>query len=116
MDAIEYLKEFNRMCSTCICPDCPSPVRDAHNYGTCLDFSLAQPEEAVRIVEEWSKAHPVMTNAMKFEEVFGYHPKTQAGSDMCPPRPDSWNCYATPCDACKKWWDKPYKEPEHAND
>ena len=87
MDAVEYLKERARMCRSfnLICSDCPL------FNGGCGE---SNPDEAVDIVEQWSKEHPVMTNAMKFEEVFG----------CSSPKPG----YYLP-DA---WWDEPYKEPE----
>lgn len=111
MDAVEYLKESNRMCGTCICADCPSPVRDARYYYTCLDFSLEHPEEAVRIVEEWSKNHPVMTNSMKFEEVFGKPVAADGAGNRCAPFVNV--CIHRECSACNEWWDEPYKEPKH---
>lgn len=41
--------------------------------------------DTVDIIEEWSKANPIVTNRMKFREVFGIN--------------------TIPLD----WWDKPYK-------
>lgn len=105
MDAVEYLKELRRMCDTlnddasCRC-------------GWC-EFSKAgvdctepdDPEEAVHIVEEWSKAHPIQTNTDKFKEVFGFEPCT----DM------AWAAandeYAAELHDAE-WWDAPYEAPK----
>ena len=87
MDAVEFLKERARMCKSFpdFCSGCPL-------------FSVGcgggDPDETVSAVEQWSKEHPVVTNGMKFEEVFG----------CFSPKPG----YYLP-DA---WWDEPYKEPE----
>ena len=70
MDAVKFFTEKKRMCATvmscCICP-----MVESNAYHDCTDFEDACPEEAVGIVEQWSKEHPIMTNKMKFEEVFG---------------------------------------------
>ena len=67
MDAVKFLKEGNRLCYTVDCSDCP-----LHGGSLCLnDIDNGEEEKAVAIVEKWSKEHPIMTNKMKFEEVFG---------------------------------------------
>ena len=68
MDAVKYLKERSRICRTVrICDKCP--LRDPYSTVCVVDA-----EESVRIVEEWSKAHPRQTNNDKFKEVFGKEP------------------------------------------
>ena len=70
MDAVEYIKERNRMCETSDAFRCPLQID-----GECKGCDgQRNPAEAVRIVEEWSKAHPIQTNADKFKEVFGMTP------------------------------------------
>jgi len=80
----------------------------------CKELPKCKPEKAVRIVEEWSKAHPVKTNAMKFEEVFGvkvdrylclFNGCQANGGGLV-------NGELQGCEKCKlnKWWDEPYKE------
>lgn len=68
MDAVNFIKEKNRMCdSISRCDMC-----DLHGRTTtCREFVRDYPEEAVKIVEKWGNEHPVMTNGAKFEEVFG---------------------------------------------
>lgn len=72
MDAVNFLKEKGRMCEAIHqCHKCPISS-DNNQYGlTCIIFAEKHPEEAVDIVEQWSKEHPVVTNGEKFREVFG---------------------------------------------
>lgn len=94
MDAIRFIKEKTRMCesfgTTCI--GCPMYSVGKKTKYECWMFVIIHAEQAVAIVEKWSNEHPVITNLMKFEEVFGKHvPEVQA--------PFSW-------------WDKEYKAPK----
>ena len=99
MDAVEYLEARDRMCkSYTACSLCPLHEKKEENYS-CDVFEVKHPKEYVSIVKQWSKEHPkehpVVTNAMKFEEVFGYFAPVQ-GRPYMP----------------STWWDEPYKEPE----
>ena len=77
----EYRKQLVRMwdslrdehrgeenCVGVICSDCP-----LYNNKAC---GLFYAFEALELVENWSKEHPVKTNAEKFREVFGFEPLT----------------------------------------
>lgn len=71
MDAIEYLKEKGRMTKECKieCKYCKLG-RDNNNKETwCKSFEGQYPEQAVKIVEDWSKENPIVTNKDKFYEV-----------------------------------------------
>jgi hypothetical protein len=106
MDAVEYLKERARICKSFnrFCAGCPL---------FSVGCGKGNPDEAVDIVEQWSREHPVMTNAMKFEEVFGEKPANGKGERLCPPIAfrKSKDC-SCECSECDQWWDEPYKEPE----
>lgn len=63
MDAVEFVKERNRMCSTYTpkrCEGCP-----ADNYGkdgtACIMVDKIDAERLVPIVEKWAAAHPRKT-------------------------------------------------------
>lgn len=63
MDAVKFIKERNRMCTTYTpkhCEGCP-----ADNYGgegvACIMVDKIDAERLVPIVEEWSDAHPRKT-------------------------------------------------------
>ena len=96
MDAVEFLKEKERMCKSynCICEACPFRESDQgiHHVLCAFKVDMWEPEEYVECVEEWAKEHPVMTNAKIFEEIFGYDPRP-----------------ATFDPAFVKMWDEPYR-------
>ena len=64
MDAIKFLKEETRMCA-CFdvgCDGCPLNKENVKRTVDCNTFINKNPDIAVKIVEQWSKEHPVMTN------------------------------------------------------
>lgn len=71
MDAVEFLKEKERMCSKCgMCAVCPA---DKQNNGfdmDCDSLEVKKPEELVAIVEKWSAEHPVKTRQGEFLKMF----------------------------------------------
>lgn len=53
MEAVEFLRNYDRMCSTIDkCSECP-----AVNMK-CCELSTDEPERLVAIVEKWAKEHP----------------------------------------------------------
>lgn len=95
--ALEFLKEGRRMCKSY--PDCKgcqlenSPCGFIRGIVGCSDSEVRC---AIEVVEQWSKEHPIITNEMKFKEVFG---QLKTSGPMF---------YAE-----EGWWNAPYKEPEH---
>lgn len=89
MNAVKFLKEANRMCrSSFSCEDCLLRAEKM-----CVsDIKEGEEEKVVKIVEQWSKDQPIITNLMKFEEVFG----------KCDPE----------VTASFSWWNEEYHEPE----
>ena len=64
MDAVEYVKQRDRMCDYYVnCGDCP-----AGNYEGCS--SLNEIHRMVPIVEQWAKEHPVKTRQSEFLKMF----------------------------------------------
>lgn len=69
MDAVEYLKTIKRMCELhkpiCWGEDnhtpCALRIKANAKGMSCRDYTTAFSEEAVEIVEKWSKAHPTRT-------------------------------------------------------
>ena len=112
MDAVKYLREKKRMCLNHPgCRGCPMKILE---YCNVAAFTTDEERiKAVQIVEQWAAEHHVMTNAQKFEEVFGEKPDRSNGGRMCPPIAfrKSKDCNIN-CFECKQWWDEPYKEPE----
>lgn len=79
MDAVEFLKEFGRLCAyystNTDCKECP-----LLRYDCCRD---TKNEDAVcaRIVEQWAKEHPVKTRQSEFLKQY---PDAAVGDDGYP--------------------------------
>ncbi len=96
MEAINFLKEYRRMCNSCDrCENCPLKGKD------CLSIATHRKTDSefltiTSAVEQWSKEHP-FTNKMKIREVFG----DKAIYAISSPN----------VQALKDWLDETYKEP-----
>lgn len=99
MEAIEFLEETQRMCSSYKeCTDCPlKELASFSGQPTCKSAMLNECEKAIFAVDVWSRTHPLVTNRMKIREVFG----AQAIYAISSPN----------VQAFKDWLDEPYKEP-----
>ncbi len=73
MDALIFLKEYKRMCDSYYwCTNCPiNKICLSNGLKNCREAIQKKSEETITKVEEWSREHPPMTNAKKFEEIFG---------------------------------------------
>ena len=82
MDAVEFLKQFNRMCKAYNddgCKECP-----AYKYRCGEEFD-GQEEDGVSIVEQWAKEHPAKTRQSEFLKMFPNAQKSSDGVlDICP--------------------------------
>ena len=88
------MREKARMCKQIgVCNKCPLSVSSNKANMFCDTFMRERPEEADSIIMQWSKEHPVVTNAMKFKEVFGY---------------DLQDAFVAL--GCSEWLDEEYKE------
>lgn len=107
MDAVEFLKEKERMCSKCgACSRCPDDIKNNGFYMDCEDLAIENPEEFVAIVERWSAEHPVKTRQSEFLKMFPNAQKLRKGALLvCPRLVDSeYNCNGS-CDYCRKeYW------------
>ena len=75
MDAVEYVKQHERMCDYYVnCGDCP-----AGNYEGCS--CLNEIPNMVPIVEQWAKEHPVKTRQSEFLKQW---PDAEIGDDGYP--------------------------------
>ena len=75
MDAVEYVKQRERMCDYYVnCGDCP-----ADDYGECT--SLNEIPNLVPIVEQWAKEHPVKTRQSEFLKMW---PDAEISDDGLP--------------------------------
>lgn len=105
MDAVEFLKQFNRMCKAYNddgCKECP-----AYKYRCGEEFN-EQEEDGVSIVEQWAKEHPVKTRQSEFLKMFPNAEKNNGVLNFCPQRfgyfrIDRKCCKsATECTECKR--------------
>lgn len=99
-NALEFLQETNRMCSSYKeCTDCPlKELASFAGYKACRIYMLNECEKAISAVDAWSKEHPLVTNEMKFCEVFG----DNAVNSILSLHPSD----------IKRWLAEPYKERE----
>ena len=75
MDAVEYVKQRERMCDYYVhCDDCP-----ADYYEGCS--SLAAIPKMVPIVEQWAKEHSIKTRQSEFLKMW---PDAEIGDDELP--------------------------------
>ena len=102
MDAKDFIRERNRMCRAFTCDTC------LLNETGCTITDL-NVDEMVDIVEKWSKEHPVMTNAEKFEQTFGLKIK---------PRGNYFKIVGIipQHDYIAQWLNEPYMEPGEQDD
>lgn len=66
------MSELQRLCSGRTCGSCPVGNKAFHERASyCCVWVKDHPEEAERIIMQWAAEHPIVTNGMKFREVFG---------------------------------------------
>lgn len=94
---------------TCLgvrCEDCPL-------WGICQDCShsvdVSNPYKAIEAVKNWSREHPVVTNAEKFKEVFGFD-MTICWNNEFPCNECQFCDIDGTCNSKDKFWDAEYKE------
>lgn len=64
----KVVKEKERMCDKYLCASCPLGKT---NNKYCSGWIVANPKQAESIIMGWAAEHPIKTNRMRFEEVFG---------------------------------------------
>lgn len=105
MDAVSFIKERNRMCTTYTtkrCEGCP-----ADNYGgegvACIMVDKIDAERLVPIVEKWSAAHPIKTRQSVFLEQWpNARPADDGVLTFCPKRFDFTISCLAECHSLKK--------------
>ena len=109
MDAVEYLKAKNRMTNNCDmnCEDCPLFSLNNGRGIPCREMEIKFPENDVRIVEKWSKEHPLKTYVQDFLDKFPNARKENNGI----PLTCKSNVYGGSCiDHCPACWNSPMEE------
>ena len=72
MDAVEFLREFERMCHGISCGECPCHLSATDDMPARCGFSVPSidPTDVVPVVEQWGKDHPVKTRQSEFLKMF----------------------------------------------
>ena len=110
MDAVKFLKEYNRMCKSYRhdCGECG--IDKMRNGDGCTSIIHAHPEEAVSIVEKWSAENPAKTRQSEFLKMFPNAKLDYNGIIMiCPVNIEQHKeaefCHGTFCADCRKnYW------------
>ena len=113
MDAVEFLRDFRRMCSSygSTCTGCEL------EYDPCIPTRTnCNHEKVIRVVEKWAKEHPAKTRLSEFLKLFPNAPAPEEGCpDLCVKFFDSTvSCKdSESCLDCKKkFWFTPIEEEE----
>ena len=94
MDAVTYVKEYRRLCNEhSACIGCP-----LNKFESCVD---ADPKEMVKVVEKWSKEHPLVTNGDVLKEML---PDGSTVNDQYNPMAEHIFI-----EVPKNWWKAEYK-------
>lgn len=100
-DSLRIIHKGEKTCRGVGCVNCP--LGKVCNTGE----KIFRAYDAIEIVESWAKENPIVTNADKFKEVFGFEPlpiQSCVNSQKCE------NCeYYCDYDAINCFWDKEYK-------
>lgn len=69
MDAVKFLKEYDRMCKSYNfdCNECG--IHKVRKGEGCIETVVEHPEEVVAAVEKWSAEHPVKTRQSAWKPV-----------------------------------------------
>lgn len=88
MDAVKYLKEKDRATNGCqSCSHCILKNHRQYSFMESFCIEDENPEEAVKIIEKWSKEHPRKTMLQDFLEKHPNAPLNDDGTpDVCPYR------------------------------
>lgn len=110
MDAIEFIKEYYRICKAHEnCVNCPF---EKEEDDVPCDLISKNAEKIVNIVEQWSQAHPQKTMMQDFFEKFPNAPKRDNGTPQICPQQLGYGDFC--CEdfegSCLKCWSRPLED------
>lgn len=117
MDAVKFIKEFDRMCDSYggKCENCEGKEFKA-KYGregeACWDVAGEHPEVYVPFVEKWSQEHPQKTRLDDFKEKF---PNAKYTAEGIPESCAEFLGYCGECSdddskSCAECWNQPLED------
>lgn len=104
-DSLRNECKGEKNCGRINCIDCPL-------YQKCNAFYAFEVQE---VVENWAKEHPIVTNADKFKEMFGFD-MTICWDNEFPCNECQFCDIDGTCNSKEKFWNAEYKEPAESED
>lgn len=112
MDAVEFLKQHQRMCKTG-CSNCP--LKDKECFSGYISEISKSNYNIIEVVEQWTQAHPQKTMMDDFFKKHPNAPRTEDGAprNICPSdcgytnEPESYIVCEHFKDDCLKCWSRP---------
>ncbi len=105
MDAVEFLRESDRMCRSYEnCKGCPGKESACHLRSSDIRKNA---EGVVTTVEQWAKEHPIKTRQSEFLKMFPKVPMKDDVIDICPATvvkglKNAEHCNHILCEDCRK--------------
>lgn len=103
-DSLRTEHKGAKNCMGVSCDNCPFKGKVCN---TCEKYFRVY--EAIEIVEQWVKEHPIVTNADKFYEMFGIDPPPIRSCINFKECEDCEYYDGIECDADNRFWDAEYK-------
>lgn len=115
-----FLAEWERMCDSTFLNNCTLCQLYGRKGDGCSIYVRQYPEEAIKIVQEWSDLHPVKTRLSVLKEHFPNYRRDDNGEpgepEICAEDLFGINCpYPVPGKGvCMKCWNTPIEDDNNA--
>lgn len=112
-DSVRSNHKGEETCEGVSCSSCPFYEEVCSTKG--IKGTLFHSYEAIDLVENWAKEHPIKTNADKFQEVFGTKPSLY----MCVNDLNCGDCkyyYGDVCYVRDLFWNVEYMPPKEGEE
>lgn len=110
-DSVRNESKGEETCRDVNCRDCHFDEICNAVYGGAIINAC----KTIEIVEQWAEQHPIVTNADKFKEVFGFD-MTICWDNEFPCNECQFCDIDGTCNSKEKFWNAEYKEPAESED